>query len=128
MVAYINKHGGTTSACLCDLVLELWEFCIKRNILLSAVHLPGIKKSRADYLSRLENNDHSYSLSNEYFALLCEAINFPLVIDCFASRLYYLLENFISRFSDPYSSYIDAFSVKWSNNVYLFPHFLSFTE
>ena len=121
VVAYINKQGGTTSARLCDLALDLWEFCIKRNISIKAVHLPGIKNSRADYLSRLENNDHSYSLSNEYFALLCEAINFPLVIDCFASRLNYQLKNFISRFPDPYSSHIDAFSVKWSNNVYLFP-------
>ena len=121
VVAYINKQGGTTSARLCDLALELWDFCIQRNISISAVHLPGIKNSRADYLSRLENNDHSYSLSNKFFALLCEAINFPLVIDCFASRLNYKIENFISRFPDPYSSYIDAFSVKWSHNVYLFP-------
>ena len=121
VVAYINKQGGTTSARLCDLALDLWEFCIKRNISIKAVHLPGIKNSRADYLSRLENNDHSYSLSNEYFAMLCEAINFPLVIDCFASRLNDQLKNFISRFPDPYSSHIDAFSVKWSNNVYLFP-------
>ena len=121
VVAYINKQGGTTSARLCDMALELWEFCIKRNISISAVHVPGIKNTKADYLSRLEDNDHSYSLSNKFFTKLCGAINFPLTIDCFASRLNCKIENFISRYPDPFSSCIDAFTVKWSNNVYLFP-------
>ena len=121
VVAYINNQGGTTSARLCNLSLELWEFCIKRNLSISAVHLPGIKNTRADYLSRLENNDHSYSLSNEYFELLSDNLSFPLTVDCFASRLNFKLKKFFSRYPDPLCSYVNAFSVKWIDHVYLFP-------
>ena len=121
VVAYINNQGGTTSARLCDLALDFWDFCIHRNISISALHLPGVKNSRADSLSRLENSEHSYSLSQSFFELLAENLSFPLKIDCFASRLNFKLEKFFSRFPEPLSSWIDAFSVRWTDNLYLFP-------
>ena len=121
VVAYINNQGGTTSARLCDLALDFWDFCIHRNISISALHLPGVKNSRADSLSRLENSEHSYSLSQSFFELLAENLSFPLKIDCFASRLNFKLEKFFSRFPDPLSAGVDAFSVRWTDNLYLFP-------
>ena len=87
VVAYINNQGGTTSPPLCDLALELWDFCISRGIMISAAHLPGISNSRADKLSRLDIRDHSYSLSQDVFDSLQDFLLFPLKIDCFASRL-----------------------------------------
>ena len=121
VVAYINNQGGTISARVCDMALELWEFCIKRDISISAVHVPGVENSRADFLSRLEDNDHSYTICKEYFDSLCSAISFPLKMDCFASRLNFKVNNFMSRYYDPLSSWVNAFSVRWSDNVYLFP-------
>ena len=121
VVAYINKQGGTSSARLCDMALDLWDFCIKRNLSIVAVHIPGIKNSRADRLSRLENSDHSYFLVKDYFNLIKENIPFSLKIDCFANRLNFKLEKFISRYLDPLNSWTDAFSVKWVDHVYLFP-------
>ena len=121
VVAYINNQGGTASARLCDMALDFWDFCISRNISISALHLPGVKNSKADTLSRLENSDHSYSLSQPFFELLAENLSFPLKVDCFASRLNYKLEKFFSRYPDPLSSWVDAFSVRWSDNLYLFP-------
>ena len=121
VVAYINKQGGTSSARLCDMALEFWDYCISRKLNIFAVHIPGIKNTRADRLSRLENSDHSYFLVKDYFELIKESITFPLKIDCFASRLNFKIEKFISRYHDPLSSWIDAFSIKWIDNVYLFP-------
>ena len=121
VIAYINNQGGTISARLCDMAIELWEFCIKRNISISAVHLPGIKNTKADFLSRLDNTDHSYSLSSSFFELLSDHLKFPLKVDCFASRLNFKLEKFFSRYPDPLCCWVEAFSVNWTDNVYLFP-------
>ena len=121
MVAYINHQGGTTSSELCDLALILWKFCIKRRIMIKAFHLGGDLNSRADFLSRRIPSDHSYFLRHEIFNRLKRLLSFNLVIDCFASRLNTKLPNFISRYSDPYSSFIDAFSLPWKDKIYLFP-------
>ena len=82
VVAYVNHQGGTTSSRLCDLALELWDFCVARNISISACHVPGVCNNRADWLSRLEYSDHSYSLSQECFSAICAALPFPLTVDC----------------------------------------------
>ena len=121
VVAYINKQGGPTSALLCDLALELWEFAVQRGISIRASHLSGVSNVRADRLSRLEHNDHSYELTDEFFDAICDRISFPLKVDCFASRLNFKLQRYFSRYSDPYSSCVDAFSASWSDHVYLFP-------
>ena len=121
VVAYVNHQGGTTSSRLCDLALELWDFCVARNISISACHVPGVCNNRADWLSRLEYSDHSYSLSQECFSAICAALPFPLTVDCFASRLNFKISKFLSRFYDPLTSGVNAFSVRWSDHVYLFP-------
>ncbi|CAL4122958.1 unnamed protein product, partial [Meganyctiphanes norvegica] len=112
VIAYFNHQGGTVSASICDLVLELLEFCLDRDMQISAVHLPGIKNTKADALSCMEDADHSYSLSHEFFDSLSEAIPFSLKIDCFASRLTFKLPNFFSLYYDPLSSWVNAFSVQ----------------
>ena len=121
VVAYINKQGGTTSKALCDLALELWEFCVHRNLCIYASHIAGVSNVRADELSRRSCSEHSYFLLQDSFDSMCDSLSFPLSIDCFASRLNNKLTRYISRFKDPSSSLVDAFSVSWSDNVYLFP-------
>ena len=121
VVAYINKQGGTCSRVLCDNSIELWMFCISRNISISAMYIPGISNVKADELSRRSLSEHSYSLAFDSFLILRDSLFFPLVIDCFASRLNCKLSKYISRFRDPFSSFVNAFSLSWSDNVYLFP-------
>ena len=41
-VTYINQNGGTHSMQLCDLALQIWEWCIQRGITLQAEHLLNI--------------------------------------------------------------------------------------
>ena len=62
VVSYINKQGGTSCKILCNLALDLWQFCINHNINISALHIAGELNSRADKLSRLKVADHNYSL------------------------------------------------------------------
>ena len=121
VVSYINKQGGTSCSILCGLALELWQFCVNRNINISSLHIAGKLNVRADKLSRLEVSDHDYFLSSSMFSSLSEAISFPLKVDLFADRLNYKIPNYISWHNDPYSSLVNAFSFKWVGNVYLFP-------
>ena len=121
VVAYINHQGGSCSARLCSLALELWHFCIDRNIMIKAVHLPGSKNTEADALSRMSFSDHSYSLPQSVFDSMCDALCFSLSVDCFASRLTYKLPIFYSWQFDPLSSMVNAFSTKWQDGSYLFP-------
>ena len=51
-VAYVNKEGGTRSASLNSLALEMARWCEVRNIVLIAEHLPGVLNSIADRESR----------------------------------------------------------------------------
>lgn len=113
VVAYINnnKQGGTVSPQVCDLTLELWEFCIQWRWVIQAFHLSGMSNTRADRLSHMEHSDHSYFFTQFYFDKIFERLPFVLTVDCFVSRLNYKISNFISHYCDPLSSWVDAFSV-----------------
>ena len=121
VVAYINHQGGSCSARLCDLALELWHFCIVRNIVVKAVYLPGSLNTEADALSRMSTTDHSYTLSQSVFDSISDVLHFHLSVDCFASRLTYKLPVFYSWQFDPLSTMVNAFSSVWMDGCYLFP-------
>jgi len=46
--AYINNMGGSKSVELNQLAFSVWEWCITRNVWLSAVHIAGILNTGAD--------------------------------------------------------------------------------
>ena len=51
-VRYINYMGGTKSHYLCQLALDLWDYCLFHNIWLKAVYHRGSDNVNADNLSR----------------------------------------------------------------------------
>ena len=57
-VAYTNNLGGTVSTQATKLARELWMWCLQRDILLTAQHLPGKENVVADRESRVMK-DHS---------------------------------------------------------------------
>ena len=120
VVAYINKQGGSSHQ-ICDVALDIWDFCIPKAICVKATYLAGKKNVRADSLSRLNHSDHSYELTKDVFRSLTCRLPFSLDVDCFASRLNFKLPRFFSRYSDPLCEDVDAFSCIWRDNVYLFP-------
>ena len=51
-ISCINSLRGIRSM-LCDRVTtEVWEFCIKMSVYISAVHIPGKENTIADLASR----------------------------------------------------------------------------
>ena len=120
-VCYVNHKGGTKSKSLCSLSLELWDYCNDHNIRLRAVYFRGSANSRADSLSRSFADNHDYYLSRNVFSSLISHIPVYLDIDLFASRLHHHLPRYSSLLPDPGAEFIDAFSLPWSGNLYLFP-------
>ena len=120
-VSYINHMGGTRSRHLCNLSLELWDYCLSRNIWLKAVYFRGKDNVRADKLSRSFSDNHDYFLTPSWFSKLHSHLNLCLEIDLFASLLHHHLPRYSSRLPDPDTEFIDAFSLPWSGNIYLFP-------
>ena len=89
-VAYLNKIRGTQSRPLNDLAYEIWQWCIERNIWLSAVHIPGKVNVEADKMSRVFNDNNEWKLNTKMFQNIFD--QFPnLEIDLFASRVNFQL-------------------------------------
>ncbi|KAF7251740.1 hypothetical protein EYD10_02473 [Varanus komodoensis] len=49
-VFYLNKQGGTKSPTLARLSMQIWEWCIPRDITPMAVHLAGALPDKADLM------------------------------------------------------------------------------
>eukprot|EP01132_Coremiostelium_polycephalum_P010169 gene10169-12475_t len=54
-LSYLKKQGGVILE-ISELIEEFWKKCLKRNIILSPEHIPGIFNVQADYLSRISSN------------------------------------------------------------------------
>lgn len=120
-VFYINKVGGTHSKELCKIAIEIWNSLSTYNIKCKAFHIPGVQNSLADDCSRRINDPNDFALSVSAFSFIISIISFNPSIDLFASRLSAKIPRYVSRFRDPFSFKIDAFSFTWPNKVYMFP-------
>ena len=123
-VAYVNHGGGTRSARCNEQAREIWDFCEKRDIWLSVAHIPGVENVDADHESRQFTENTEWELNPEIFEMICDKWGSPDV-DLFASRLNNKVESYASWIPDPGASFVDAFSVNWSqfNLCYIFPPF-----
>ena len=122
-LAYINNMGGSKSKELNQLAVQIWEWCIIRNIWLSAVHIPGRLNTGADEKSRVFSDNHEWMLNKHSFDKIL--LRHPgLDFDLFASRLNYQISRYCSWQADPNSTHIDAFTMNWNGlKFYAFPPF-----
>ena len=60
---YVQNMGGTHSQSMCNLALEISKLSAKCSIWLSVFHIAGVKHKEADFLSRLPQYNHDYSLN-----------------------------------------------------------------
>ena len=121
-VQYINHMGGTRSQALCHLVIELWEWCLDRQIILHAEHLPGSLNFRADF-ERHHSDSSDWRLHHQVFNVLNQQFG-PFSTDLFASFQNTHLEHYFSWKPDPQAAGMDALSQPWSKlHPYAFPPF-----
>ncbi|XP_071138453.1 uncharacterized protein [Mytilus edulis] len=122
-VAYINEMGGMASLSLDRLAAEIWAWCSERDIFITAQYIPGIENFDADHMSRNFTDSTEWQLKVEIFDRICKHFFVPNV-DLFASRLNFQVPRFASWSFDPQATYVDAFTISWSNfRPYIFPPF-----
>ena len=109
---YINKLGGTTSPHLNHLAKQLWLWCMERNILLRAQHLPGVRNTIADE-SRVMKDRFNCKLCPVIFHKINQRLG-PLEVDLFASRLTHQLPEYVSWRPYPMAMTTDAFTMDWA--------------
>ena len=125
-VSYINMMGGTHSLSCNAVARDIWHFALSANIGLVAAHIPGKLNVEADLASRdFSNPDTELTLDPDSFSNLCKSWGFTPDIDMFASYANNKVQCYVSWKADPYASYVDAFTLNWSdfNSMYVFPPF-----
>ena len=66
-ISYIQRMGGIASLDLDMLACEIWNWCIQRNIFISAYFLPGSENLEADFCSRNFSDTTEFRLKREIF-------------------------------------------------------------
>ena len=122
-VAYLNHMGGCKST-MCDkMSREIWQWCISRNIWVSAAHVPGRLNTIADERSRKFNDRAEWKLNRQVFDRIVSHFGVP-EIDLFASRLNAQVEKYVTWHPDPGAFAVDAFTLDWKPFAfYAFPPF-----
>ena len=105
-----DYHRGSRSKECDSLARQIWLWCIKNKIWISATHIPGSKNVEADQESRVFHDNTQWSLNPAVFQQLCGKIFMP-EIDLFASRLNHKAQSYVAWRSDPKAVAIDAFTI-----------------
>ena len=122
-VAYLNNMGGTKSPECNQMAIDIWEWCISKDIWLTAAHLPGRLNTEADRMSRKFSDSTEWMLNKSIFQRIIRRFGVP-EIDMFASRLNKQVDRYISWRPEPEAWAVDAFTVDWSQwDFYAFPPF-----
>ncbi|KAG1143706.1 hypothetical protein G6F37_006510 [Rhizopus arrhizus] len=89
-LSYINKHGGTHSLPLLELATEVWNWCLRHNIMIQTQHISGIYSTIADMESRRTYFKNQWRIKPSVFEEL-NKIWGPFTINLFADRTMKLL-------------------------------------
>lgn len=119
-IAHMNNKGSTRSACLITLTLELWRWCLGRNIVLSTQHVPGKLNTIADSESRVFKDSSEWKINPQIISPFLKESE----IDLFASRLSAQLPKYVSWRLDLEAFHADALTMNWEPfKGYAFPTF-----
>ena len=123
-VSIIN-HMGTSHSVKCNaLAKTVWEWCIERQIWISAAHIPGRDNFIADFESRRNERESEWMLDTTSLTRALHDLDFVPVIDLFASRINKQVEQYVSYRPDPHAAAVDAFTLTWTKlTFYAFPPF-----
>ena len=122
-IFYVNRMGGTHSPKLSNLAIQLWQWCLERNVTLTAEHLPGIENRIADEESRTIRSTAEWQLHRATFQRIMQKLG-RCDLDLFATRLNTQLEKFVSWRPDPEAIGVDALVLRWTEwKGYAFPPF-----
>ena len=99
-VFYMNRMGGTHSPVLSRLAIQLWRWCLERNLSITAEHLQGVDNCVADEESRAVQSTAEWQLQHSTFQQILATLG-SCNIDLFATRLNAQLSQFMTWRPDP---------------------------
>ncbi|MES9880156.1 MAG: reverse transcriptase domain-containing protein [Sedimenticola sp.] len=114
-VSIVEK--GSTKMDLQAIAMNIFSVCLTSGIRLQLQWIPRSENEIADYLSRLTDSD-DWGISFEFFHFL-NTLGPALTIDRFATSQNAKLPRFNSRFWNPGTLAIDAFTQNWSDDYNL---------
>ncbi|XP_072166762.1 uncharacterized protein [Diadema setosum] len=112
VVSYINKQGGTRSKHLCNLTLDILDWCDLVEMNLIASHIPGKDNYVADFLSRGSDLPTEWHLNPSIAKQIFNRFG-PPQVDLFASTLNKQLPVYCTKHNDPAALMTDAFTMQW---------------
>ena len=122
-IAYLNHMGGPSLTPLCCLAIQIWEWCLVRQIEIRAEYLPGVANTTADWESRHHQDSSNWQLLPAVFDAVNHLLG-PFSINLFASRINHQLPIYCSWKPNPGALTVDAFSISWKDtSPCLFPPF-----
>ena len=124
-VSCVKCFSGMTSELRAKIVCDLWNKAASINSWLSISYLPGKLNQESDTVSRVLSEQMEWQLAPALFSKICRERALTPSIDLFASRLNAQLPFYASFGPDPFSTFIDAFSISWSqfDCIYVYPPF-----
>jgi len=118
------QRWGSHSPALVRVLLRLWSLCEVAHIRLQIVHLPGVRNSAADALSRVVYDPWDWMLAPALFRRVTAALNFLPTVDAFATARNTQLRRFWSLTPQPGATAIDALAQDWARErVWAHPPF-----
>jgi len=105
---------GSHSPALTKMLLRLWCFCEEARIRLQIVHLPGVRNSTADTLSRVVYDPWDWKLAPALFRRVTAALNFLPTVDAFATAQNTQLRRFWCLTPQPGATAVDALAQDWA--------------
>ena len=88
------------------------NYCLDKEVIVSAEHLPGVDNITADYQFRLLQTSAEWQLHAETFRKIAQRLG-PCRTDLFATRINTQLEQYVSWKPDLFAVATDAMKVGW---------------
>ncbi|KAJ8967700.1 hypothetical protein NQ317_004200 [Molorchus minor] len=117
-IANINKMGSVRYRKLNEISRNIWDWCENRNIFIHASYISSSDNKIADMESRKGNSSIEFELPEQNYQLILQNFGIPS-IDLFASYQNKKCNRFVSRYPDPESQNVDAFTLNWSQEYFL---------
>ena len=107
--------NGSRRLHLQDGALSIFELCMRFSIRLEMEWIPRGENEQADFISRIIDFD-DWKIDPHLFEYF-DSLWGPHSVDCFASFYNAQIPRFFSRFWNPGSEAVDAFTVSWKGEI-----------
>lgn len=123
-LSYVNRMGGIKYTSFNVIAKQIWKWAEERNIWLYASYVKSSQNTVADALSRVNNTDTEWEISDLAYKDIVHQFGKPN-IDLFASHSNFKCKRYVSWYQDRKAEAIDAFTLDWSRYglFYAFPPF-----